>query len=263
MSVDMKNYTGDLDSAAESQNNSTPEPQQDLENVFDPSREIQQALVDVPVASPEPSAQELNFKALREEVDRIKQERVAEKEDYQNQIALLRSNINQPRNEPSKPKGMFEDLGLKENDVPNVREIEQAWGRKEAEYQSRIEELSVAQQHSDYGEVLEKHLSPLIKQKPHLAGIINSAPNKALAAYELGKMYQQSQSNQAATSQALLSAEQARPIHPNAERILANAARPGSLSSVGGQGALSQTDYYQNMSDKDFAALAEKNLSMI
>ena len=75
----------------------------------------------------------------------------------------------------------------------HVKDIEAAWNRREADYQARIEELQVAQTHPDYAEVMEKYTAPLLKQKPHLAEGIIGAKNKALHAYELGKMHQMGQ----------------------------------------------------------------------
>ena len=200
-----------------------------------------------------PTKQELNFKALREEVDRMKVDRDKERAEFQQQIDMYRANVAQ-RQEPQKEQKMFE--GLKDDDIPSVGDIERAFRQKEADYQSRIEELQVAQQYPDYAEVLEKFVAPLIKQKPHLAEGIQGAKNKALFAYELGKMAKQGQEaqnmTQAQTQKSTI-----------AEKIVENSRKPGTLSSAGGQSVLSKADYYASMSDKQFAEFASKNLEGI
>jgi len=141
---------------------------------------------------------------------------------------------------------------MKEDDIPNVGELRREWDQKESMYQARLEELQFAQSHPDYAEVLDKYLAPLVKQKPHLARGIQASDHPSLMAYELGKMYQQTQERQSATI-----------VSENAQRIVENAKKPGTLSQAGGQSALSQADYYASMSDREFMKFAGKNLEGI
>lgn len=210
---------------------------------------------EVPEVQPNPQAE--NFRSLREEVDRIKAEREAEKRDYQLQIEVLRANMAQPQapKQPEAPqRKMFE--GMRDEDVPSVAEIRNEWSHREAEYQARIEELQVQQAHPDYAEVIEKYAVPLVRQKPHLLQGIQNSSNKALMAYELGKMAQQ--------MQATASIPQPPPAPSvNAQRIVDNARKPGTLSQAGGQGALSKADYFATMSDAEFMKMASKNMEGI
>lgn len=245
----MRNYSGEIDQAAADQNLDT--------NTYANESQDQFQYTDSPLdlgqsgQSPEEGfvKQELNFKALREEVDRIKAEKESDKRDYQVQLDLLRANMNQVQRQPEPPKKMFE--GLSDNDVPNVAELRREWQEREQGYQSRLEELQVQQMFPDYAEVIEKFALPLVQQKPHLAEGIQGARNKALFAYELGKMAQ----NMRQTNQPT--------INENAQRIVENSRKPGTLSSAGGQGALSKADYYATMSDKQFYEIASKNLEGI
>lgn len=204
-----------------------------------------------PVATPDANPQAEHFRALREEVDRIKAEREAEKREHQLQLEMLRANQIQQPKPPESTERKFLD-GMNENDVPNVGELRREWERKEADYQSRLEELQVAQAHPDYAEVLDKYLVPLLREKPHLARGIQASEKPSLMAYELGKMAQQVQERQVATTTS-----------ENAQRIVENAKKPGTLSQAGGQGALSKTDYYASMSDQEFMRMASRNLEGI
>ncbi len=248
--IDMETYAGATQEPAAAVQQDTNSYQQDANEY-----PVDEGLLDKPAeqaAESEPSKQELNFRALTQEVDRMKAEREAEKKEYQLQLDMLRANMaqqNAAHNPPQERK--FLD-GMKEEDIPNVGELRREWEQKEAQYQSRLEELQVAQQYPDYAEVMEKHLSPLVKQKPHLIEGIQGARNKALYAYELGKMAQQMQGQKVEATRS-----------ENAQRIVENAKKPGTLSQAGGQGALSKADYYASMSDQEFIRMASRNLEGI
>lgn len=194
-----------------------------------------------------------HFRALREEVDRIKAERESDRRDHQLQLEMLRANLNQAQvQKQPEPRSnrMFE--GMDETDVPNVKELRQEWSARENNYRERLEELQVQQLHPDYAEVIEKFALPLVRQKPHLAEGIQGASNKALFAYELGKMVQQMQVQQVSSQRS-----------ENAERMVANSKKPGTLSQAGGQAALSKADYFATMSDQEFMKFASRNLDSI
>jgi len=218
---------------------------------------VQKELLDQPVkeekAAPEQvnNPQAENFRAFREEVDRMKAEREAEKREFQLQLEMMRAN-NAQNQQPPKPERKFLD-GMDENDIPSVSDLRKEWSEREAAYTSRIEELQVAQQHPDYAEVIEKYAVPLVQQKPHLAEGLMGARNKALFAYELGKMAQQMQQSTPAIPQK----------SETAQRIVENSKKPGTLSQAGGQGALSKADYFASMSDQEFMRMATKNLEGI
>ncbi len=260
----MKSFAGDVsDSAAEGQQigansyqqethpEEVPVNQEILEQV---SENLTFAENVQPVKSEvvkEPSQQELNFKALREEVDRIK----GEKEELRQNLELLRANFQQqqpPAVSQPEPKKFLEGMG--DHEVPNVSEIRKAFEQREADYQMRLEELQVQQSHPDYAEVLEKYTAPLLKQKPHLAEGIYGARNKALFAYELGKMAQ--------GQQQIVPVEKTQPS-VTAQKIVENAKKPGSIAQAGGQSVLSKADYYATMSDQEFMKMAAKNLGEI
>jgi len=269
MSIDMKSFSGDIDdSAAEGQQISSNSYLENAHEEYPVHKELLDAPAETPGVpsvsqeappEPEPSKQELNFRALSQEVERIKAKSESDKREYELNLELLKANLNQQKYrqpEPERPKRMFD--GMEDGDIPNVAEIRRAWEQRESDYQSRIEELSVAQDHPDYAEVMQKYLTPLLQQKPHLAEGIQGARNKALFAYELGKMYQHQQpSNQVAVPQAPTSQQ------TMAQRIVENSRKPGTLSSAGGTGSLSKAEYFATMSDKDFMAIAEKNLGEI
>jgi hypothetical protein len=53
------------------------------------------------------------------------------------------------------------------------------------------------------------------------------------------------------------------PKNENAQRMVDNARKPGTLSQAGGQSVLSKADYFATMSDAEFMRMASKNLESI
>jgi hypothetical protein len=247
--IDMQSYTGEvLDQAAAGQSTDTNSYLQEANDVFVPP---DMQIKPQEQAEVQPSKQELNFSALRNEVDRLKAERESERRVFQDQLDMLRSNMRaEPKQPEVEPRKMFD--GMQDDDVPNVGELRREWQAKEAAYQSRLEEMEVAQRFNDYAEVVEKYTVPLIKEKPHLVQGIQGAQNKALFAYELGKMAQQIRQVQAQPQQS-----------ETAQRIVENARKPGTLSQAGGQSVLSKADYIATMSDAEFYKFASRNLDQI
>lgn len=260
MSVDTQSYTGEIEPpvAVEAQQDDTNSYQQETNEDVAVHKDLLEPSSKEESSAPEVNPQAEHFKALREEVNRLKTEQSRVQKEHEDQLQLLRNNqfqrAEKPQEQVRQPK-MFD--GMDESDVPNVREIRSAWEQRESEYQSRIEELQVQQMHPDYAEVIQKHLVPLIQSKPHLARSIQTAENKAMFAYELGLMAKQAQQQQAPVI-----SEQPR-VSETAQRIVENARKPGTLSQTGGQGALSKADYYASMSDKDFAKLATQHMEAV
>ena len=270
MTIDMKNFnlTGESnESAAEAQPILSNSYQEEFTNeefplIKDLLTPPVEPVTEVPVASQEvveePSKQELNFRALREEVDKIK----AERDEFKQNIELLKANRQREEYRPPEPQKKLFD-GMDDGDIPNVAEIRRAWDEREAAYQGQLEELSVAQQHSDYADVLQNYTAPLLRQKPHLVEGIQGARNKALFAYELGKLYQNQQPQSQSSSQPTQSAPQATTPSAVAQRIVENSRKPGNIASVGGQGSLSKAEFMATMSDRDFMEMATKHLDQI
>ena len=265
MSIDI-----DMESYAGAPNGPAAVDQPDTTNSYGQEEEypVQKELLEQPVQEdlqreaevkpeePVINPQSEHFRALRDEVDRIKTEREAEKKEHQLQLDMLRANIarnEQPKTPEPSTKQMFE--GLKDDDIPNVAEFRREWEQRETQYKAQLEELQVQQSHPDYVEVLQKFVGPLIQQKPHLAESIRRSSNPALAAYDMGKMAQMAQQVQPVI--------EAPKVNENAQRMVENSKKPGTLSQAGGQSVLSKADYFASMSDAEFYKMAQKNLGEI
>lgn len=259
MSIDMKSYAGDIpDPAAVDQQNISQGQQVDEEfRMPEIPSEPSIAAVEPPVIpeAPKEDPQERNFRALQESVEQLKAKQEAERQEYQLQLRMLQANSVQ-QDQP-KQRRMFE--GMEDGDIPNVGEVRRAWNEREAEYNGRIEELQVANQFPDYAEVLNKYGKQLAQTDPLYVQGIRGADNKSLFAYQYAKREQRFQELEAA-SKAPAAPSQA---SVNAQRIVENSRKPGTLSSSGGQGTLSKADYFETMSDAEFMKMASKNLEAI
>jgi len=159
-----------------------------------------------------------------------------------NHLALLQSNSSQPQ----KAKDEFDDMS--EDDVITVRELKKALGEKEKQFNMTIQELKMTQKYPDYQQVITQYLPEVIKQNPSLASTLQHSQDYELAYY----LAKNSDSYKKEYKKTKKSAE--------AERIVQNANRAGSLSSVGQTTPMSEAKNYKHMSDDDFKKMAQKNL---
>ena len=264
MTIDMKDYAGEFESpaAVEQQSNNSYQrneyefPVMPPEATETPKVEIENQQEAAPPLQED--VQALNFKALSDSVERLKEERETEKREHQLQLDMLRANfVKQPAQEPAKPRQMFD--GMEDGDVPNVGELRKAWQERESAYNERIEELQVANQYSDYAEVLNKHGKRLAENDPYFLQGLRGAENKAMFAYQYAKREQRLMD-----LEAQVKGNVAPPVQSNnAQKIVDNARKPGTLAQAGGQSVLSKADYFETMSDADFIKFASKHMEGI
>lgn len=263
MTIDMKNYAGEIQPPAaveQQQSSNSYQNEQEYPVQLPPAEdaaptEVAPQQPEQPPAKEDPQA--LNFRSLQESVERLKAEREAEKREHQLQLDMLRANFVQKQAQESPQKKMFE--GMEDGDVPNVGELRRAWGEREAAYNEKIEELQVANKYPDYAEVLNKHGKHLAETDPIFLQGLRGAENKALFAYQYAKREARLQELE---TQLKTNAAQPSPSG-NAQKMVENARKPGTLAQAGGQSVLSKADYYETMSDADFMRLASKHLEGI
>jgi hypothetical protein len=243
LALEQQNMQGVNDPAAGGQV-ATPQPP------VDQSEEVLEKVQEQPEAV---SDKDYNFRALREELAQIKEDRDRLRGDFED----LRRNQVQRQPEPPRKRAIDD---INSDDLVTGAQLKQAMAEREAEYELQLGELRVKAQYSDYDEVTSKYGVPLIEKEPDLAQGFLASNNKAAYLYKLGKMAM------LADKPAPEPVYQAPPPSPNrdAQRIVENMKKPGTLSnSVGGSGQLSKLDYIAGMSDADFHALMTKNLEQV
>lgn len=269
MTIDMKNYEGELETQAAVEQPVEQNSYQRNEYEFpvlppDPVEKSEAPLEAPPQAAEQKPVQEdvqdRNFKALSESVEQIKAKMESERREHQLQLDMLRANLAPRSSHQDAPKAPKVFEGMSDDDIPNVGELKKVFDQRESQYKERIEELQVQTQFPDYADVLTKHGKHLAETDPLFMQGLRGAENKALFAYQYAKREQRLQELEAQVK----SSPAPSPLKSNdAQRIVDNARKPGTLAQTGGQGALSKADYFETMSDADFIKYASKHLEGI
>ena len=211
-------------------------------------QQVEQAVEPV---EPVESDKDYNFRALREELAQIKEDRDRLRGDFED----LRRNQVQRQPEPPRKRAIDE---INSDDLITGAQLKQAMAEREAEYQLMLGELQVKAQYSDYDEVTAKYGVPLIEKEPDLAQGFLASNNKAAYLYKIGKL---AMGADRPPPEPVMQAPQP---SQTAQRIVENSRKPGTLSNaVGGAGNLSKADYYATMSDAEFTAFMNRNLEQI
>lgn len=201
------------------------------------------------------SEQQINFRALREEVAKMKEER-----EYWKGQAEAFSKI--PARHPESAQATQQDA-FTALDLDDSRDVRKAFDsmrnenvRLREEIKDALTAIETKTQRQDWNSMVTQHVPQLTSKNPIFAEMIQNASNPYEAAYLLAEL--NSKANQPVQAQY-----PPMPSNGNGHRALANASKPQTLASVGGQGQLSAADYYASMSDEDFMKVAGKNLANI
>jgi hypothetical protein len=194
------------------------------------------------------SAQQTNFKALRDEISKMQGER-----DYWRGQADAYAKIptRQPESAPVPD-------ALSALDLEDSRDVKKAFDaiRQEnvhlrEEIKDALTAIETKAQRQDWNSMVTRHVPELTSKNPIFAEMIQKASNPYEAAYLLAEL------NAKASTPPVVQQPQ------NGQRAIANAQKPQTLASVGGQGQLSAADYYASMSDEDFMKIAGRNLANV
>ena len=201
------------------------------------------------------SDKEMNFRALRDEAAKLKEEA-----SYWKGQAEAYSKI--PTRQPESPQPSREDA-LNALDWDDSRDVKKAFDaiRQEnvhlrEEIKDALTALETKTQRQDWNNMVTQHVPQLTSKNPIFAEMIQKASNPYEAAYLLAEL--NARASQPGQVQQNTVAQ-----NSNGQRALTNASKPQTLATVGGQGQLSAADYYASMSDEDFNKIAARNLANI
>lgn len=193
------------------------------------------------------SDKEMNFRALREEAAKLKEER-----EYWKGQAEAFSRQPAPQPEPAQADAYS---ALDWEDSRDVRKafesVRQENERLRMEMKDSMAAIQAKSQHQDWNNMVTQHVPQLTNKNPIFAEMIQKASNPYEAAYLLAEL--NARANQPPPE----------PVSNHAQRAIVNSQKPQTLASVGGHGTLSSADYYASMSDKDFMEIAGRNLASI
>lgn len=197
------------------------------------------------------SEQQQNFRALRDEIAKMKEER----EYWKGQAEAYSK---QPSRQPEPASQQDAYAALDWDDSRDVRKAFESIRQENSSLRSEIKDALTAietkSQRHDWNNMVTQHVPQLTSKNPIFAEMIQNSSNPYEAAYLLAEL------NAKASQPGQQNIPQSNGHGP---RALANAHKPQTLASVGGQGQLSAADYYASMSDEDFMKIAARNLANI
>lgn len=173
------------------------------------------------------------------------------RQQLQEEMRAIRENMallaqqSRPK-EPPPEEEVWED-----DDVLTVRQFKKALQPA----QVALAEMQMYRKYPDYEEVITKHLPEVIQKQPGLRQTLLNTQD-----YELAYYLAKNSDSYRGSKQESQPAAQAKP-HPDAERIVANAEHPGSLSSVAKSSTINDTKKWSQMSDDEFRKIANRHLA--
>jgi len=188
-------------------------------------------------------AQTVPLSALKSEREQ-RQQLQEELRTIKDHLSLIQAN----QNRPPPPKDEFEGVG--DDDVMTYGEAKKLLGKVQHSYQLSVEELKMSHKYPDYSEVVTKYLPEVLKANPTLRNSLEKTQDVALA-YHLAKNSEQYRSDHKKVKKSL-----------EAQRIVENSQRAGSLSSMGSTTPISQAKNYKQMSDDEFRKVVNQNLGI-
>jgi hypothetical protein len=172
-----------------------------------------------------------------------------EKQQLQEQMKLMQDHVSliqANQHNAAKADKMPE---LSDDDVLTVGEAKKYIGNMQKSYQDSVEELRIQQKYQDYNEVVGKYLPDVITKNPALKATLQNDPNRYELAYFLAK-----------NSDVYRDEHKKAKKNSDAQRIVENGQKAGSLSSVGSTASKGYTGNYKSMSDDEFRKVAARNL---
>ena len=182
-------------------------------------------------------------------LDALQAER-AERQKLQDEVRMMKDHlaIMQTVQQPQQAHQKDELDSLSDDDVLTVGEAKKFMSKLNNQYSSNIQELRMTQKYPDYQQTVSKYLPEVLKQNPVLRDTLQKSQDYELAYYL------------ASNSEAYKAEHKKVKKNADAERIVQNANRAGSLSSVGQTSPISEAKRYKEMSESDFKKQVQKNL---
>ena len=183
-------------------------------------------------------------------VDALQAER-RERQRMQEELDAIRNHVSLMANQNSQPKEEDPMDSANDDDILTVGEAKKYIKSLDNNYRSSIEEMKFAQKNKDYQEVIQKYLPEVIKKNPRIKQSLAQTQDFAMA-YELAK-----------NSEAYRRDHFEKKPHEDAQRIMDNSQKSGSLSQVGSTAPANQARSYKTMSDQEFMREVQKNLGYV
>lgn len=175
----------------------------------------------------------------------------AERQRLQDEMRMMKEHmslIQAQQYQQQQPQQKDELDSLSDDDVLTVGEAKKFMSRMDGQYKSNIQELKMTQKYPDYQQIVTKYLPDVLKQNPSLTSTLQQSQDYELAYYLARNSDSYKKDHKKVKKNA------------DAERIVQNANRAGSLSSVGHTSPINNAKQYKEMTDSDFREQVQKNL---
>lgn len=174
-----------------------------------------------------------------------------QRQQLQEQLRMMQDHVELLRVNAMQQKAPQPEDNLSDEDVLTVGQAKKFVSQLNQQHKAEVEELKMATQYPDYAETVKKYLPEVIKENPELRDVIMAAPNPFKTAYILAKK-----------SDTYLK-DRGVQKSPEAQKIVQQQQRAGSLSSTGSATPASAVGSWKNMSDKDFMNHVSKHLGYL
>lgn len=202
----------------------------------------------VEAAAPQPDTANQDSNETRQvPLSALESER-SQRQKAQDELKMMKEHLNlisarQQSQSQQPPQPQYDD-----DDVLTYGDFKKIAGEFQKDISGRLTELDMKQQYPDYQDVVTKYLPDILKQNPALRQDFESSPN-FYRAYYLAK-----------NSDAYKKEHHQEQRNADAERMIANSERSGSLSEMGGASPINLAKRYRDMSDTDFRKEVAKNM---
>jgi len=173
----------------------------------------------------------------------------AKRQQMEDELKMIKDHLALMQSSQSQPKQKDDFEGLEDGDVMTVGEFKKLTGKLTNQFKMSLDELKMTQKYPDYQEVITKYLPEVLKTNPSLKNSLQQTQDYELAYY----LAKNSETYKSENKKAKKSAD--------AQRIVENSQRAGSLSSMGSTSPISQAKKYKDMSDQEFRDLVSRNLA--
>lgn len=177
-------------------------------------------------------------------LDALQAERQA-RQGLQEELQMIKENLALMRQQNQAPKPQEDTVS--DDEVMTYGDFKKALSKEKQQVDMTLAELRMTQKYNDYEEAITKYLPEVLKQRPELRQALQQTNDYELAYYL------------ATNSESYKQAKQSKKTNADAERIVQNANKAGSLSSVGHTSPISEAKAWKQMSDKEFMEVANRN----
>lgn len=173
----------------------------------------------------------------------------SQRQQLQDELKMIKEHLSLMQARQSQPQ--HQEQSLADDDVMTFGEFKKMANKFQNEIKMSLGEMQMTKKFPDYEEVVKKYLPEVIAEDPDIADTLRRTQDFKLA-YRLAK-----------STEAYRKDHHQKKQSADAERLMSNTQKPGSLSSVGGTSPINMAKRYKDMTDTDFRREMAKNMGYV